>query len=69
MHRRLLQEREEAKAVVLVSIDLDELLKLADRIIVLFRGKVAYEATGDRISIEAIAMAMAGTAPDGAQAA
>jgi hypothetical protein len=40
---------------VLVSIDLDELLKLADRIIVLFRGKLAYQAPRNRSSMDSIA--------------
>jgi len=65
VHRRLVEDRAAGKAIVLVSVDLDELLKLADRIIVLYRGQIAYEAPSDQLSVEAIAMAMAGTRPDG----
>jgi general nucleoside transport system ATP-binding protein len=67
VHRRLLEDRAEGKAIVLVSIDLDELLSLSDRIIVLYRGKIAYQATSDQVSVEAIAMAMAGTPGEGAE--
>ena len=67
VHRRLLEDRAEGKAIVLVSIDLDELLKLADRIIVLFRGRIAYQASSDLVSVDAIAMAMAGTPGTGAE--
>ena len=67
VHRRLLEDRAEGKAIVLVSIDLDELLKLADRIIVLFRGKLAYQAPRNRSSIDSIALAMAGTPGEGAE--
>jgi simple sugar transport system ATP-binding protein len=67
VHRRLLEDRAEGKAIVLVSIDLDELLKLADRIIVLFRGKLAYQAPRNRCSMDSIALAMAGTPGEGAE--
>jgi len=67
VHRRLLEDRAEGKAIVLVSIDLDELLKLADRIIVLFRGKLAYQAPRNRCSVDSIALAMAGTPGEGAE--
>ncbi len=61
VHRRLLDVREAGSAILLVSNDLDELLKLSDRIIVLYRGKVAYEGPAGSVSIDALAMAMAGT--------
>jgi ABC-type uncharacterized transport system ATPase subunit len=61
VHRRLLQAREAGSAILLVSHDLDELLKLSDRIMVLFRGKVAYEGPAGSVSIDDVAMAMAGT--------
>jgi ABC-type uncharacterized transport system ATPase subunit len=67
VHRRLLEDRSEGKAIVLVSIDLDELLTLSDRILVLYRGKLAYQAPRNRCSVEAIAMAMAGTPGEGAE--
>jgi ABC-type uncharacterized transport system ATPase subunit len=61
VHRRLLDAREGGSAILLVSHDLDELLKLSDRIIVLYRGKVAYEGPVGSVSIDDVAMAMAGT--------
>jgi general nucleoside transport system ATP-binding protein len=67
VHRRLLEDRSEGKAIVLVSIDLDELLKLSDRIIVLYRGKLAYQAPRNRCSVDSISMAMAGTPGEGAE--
>jgi general nucleoside transport system ATP-binding protein len=68
VHRRLLDDRAEGRAILLVSVDLDELLKFADRIIVLYRGQIAYEAPSEQVSVDAIAMAMAGTRRDGAAA-
>ncbi len=56
VHRALLDQRRAGTAVLLISEDLDELLLLADRIAVLFRGEVmgtvrADEATPDEIGL------------------
>mgnify|MGYP006182972897 CR=1 FL=1 len=40
IHERIVAERDEGKAVVLVSTELDEVLALADRIAVMYRGKI-----------------------------
>lgn len=51
VHRYLLEERQAGVAVLLISEDLDELLLLADRILVLYRGQVmglTDAATADR---------------------
>ena len=71
VHRRLLEVREKGNAIVLVSHDLDELLKLSDRIIVLYRGRVIYEAPVEQVSMDDLALAMAGMVPgrDGGRAA
>jgi ABC-type uncharacterized transport system ATPase subunit len=65
VHRHLLGVRERGRAIVLVSHDLDELLKLSDRIIVLYRGRVLYEAPIEAVSMDDLALAMAGTVPGG----
>jgi simple sugar transport system ATP-binding protein len=43
VHRRIVQERDNGAAVVLVSTELDEVLGLADRIAVMFHGRIAGE--------------------------
>ena len=40
IHERIVAERDKGKAVVLVSTELDEVLALADRIAVMYRGKI-----------------------------
>jgi len=40
IHRQLLAERDEGKAILLISSELDEVLALADRIAVMYRGKI-----------------------------
>ena len=49
LHGRLLEERTNGAAVLLVSADLQELQTLADRVLILYRGEVAYAAGRDEI--------------------
>ncbi len=61
VHRRLLQIKEDGAAVLLLSLDLDELLKLSDRIAVMFRGRVVLERKVDELNMDELALAMAGS--------
>ena len=49
IHRRLIQLRDQGKAILLVSVELDEIRSLSDRILVMFAGRVMGErsATAD----------------------
>ena len=62
--RSLLHEaRLRGGAVLIISEDLDEVRSLADRMVVLYRGRVALEGPTDDLGIEAIGLAMAGVDP------
>jgi simple sugar transport system ATP-binding protein len=63
VHRRIVAERDNGAAVVVVSTELDEVLGLADRIGVMYRGKIIGERPGG-VSAEEIGLLMAGTVPD-----
>jgi simple sugar transport system ATP-binding protein len=43
VHRRLVAERDEGRAVLLVSLELEEILSMCDRILVLFEGEIVGE--------------------------
>ena len=43
VHRRLVEERDEGRAVLLVSLELEEVLSLADRILVMYEGQIVGE--------------------------
>ena len=60
VHRRIVAERDRGAAVVLVSTELDEVLGLADRIGVMYRGKIAGEVPGGA-SAQEIGLLMAGS--------
>ena len=59
--RRLLDDaRSAGQAILLVSEDLDEVMSLADRILVLYRGSIVHEVRGEDASLSAVGAAMAG---------
>jgi simple sugar transport system ATP-binding protein len=65
--RSLLNDaRSAGQAILLISEDLDEVMSLADRILVLYRGAVVHEAPGATASLAAVGAAMAGLIDNGA---
>src|SRR5215471_689610 len=60
IHRRLLALRAAGKAILLVSVELDEILALADRILVMFDGRIVGEVLQTRASEREIGLMMAG---------
>jgi len=59
VHRRLVQERDEGRAILLVSFELEEILSLSDRILVMYEGRIVGEYTPD-ITEEELGIAMTG---------
>ena len=59
-HSRLLQVRESGGAILLVSEDLDELMELADRIVVMSEGVLVFEIPADKADVREIGHYMAG---------
>jgi ABC-type uncharacterized transport system ATPase subunit len=61
IHERIVAERDEGKAVLLISTELDEVLALADRIAVMYRGKIV-GIVDAKVSRETLGKMMAGVA-------
>jgi simple sugar transport system ATP-binding protein len=59
VHRRLVEERDEGRAVLLISLEIDEVLSLADRILVLYEGRIVAEY-GPDVTEEQLGIAMTG---------
>jgi simple sugar transport system ATP-binding protein len=59
VHRRLVGERDEGRAVLLVSLELDEILSLSDRILVMYEGRLVGEYEPG-VSEEELGVAMTG---------
>jgi ABC-type uncharacterized transport system ATPase subunit len=56
VHRRLVEERDEGRAVLLISLELEEILSLSDRILVMYEGQIVAEhaagVTEEEIGVE-----------------
>ncbi|MBL7543034.1 MAG: ABC transporter ATP-binding protein [Bdellovibrionaceae bacterium] len=63
IHEQLIQAQEKGKAVLLISSELDELLKLSDRILVIRNGKITSEHGRADFCEKAIGRSMLGVAP------
>jgi len=59
VHRRLVEERNEGRAVLLVSLELEEVLSLADRILVIYEGRIVGEYDPS-VTEEELGIAMTG---------
>jgi simple sugar transport system ATP-binding protein len=60
IHKRLIAMRDQGKAVLLVSVELDEILSLADRILVMFDGTITGELAPGEADERRIGLLMAG---------
>ncbi len=60
VHHRLLEQRAEGTAILLISEDLDEILALSDRIIVIYEGTIMGEMPVEEATPEKLGLLMAG---------
>ena len=63
VQKRLLEQRQCQRAVLLISTDLDEVLAVSDRVLVLYKGQVIWEFIPGAATFEQIGLAMAGVKP------
>lgn len=64
IHNRIIEQRDVGTAVLLVSTELDEILALADRIAVMFEGRIIAVVKASEVSKEQLGLLMAGAIPD-----
>lgn len=60
IHRRLVKKRDEGCAVLLVSVELDEIMALSDRIAVMYEGRIVGTVDADKVTREQLGLLMAG---------
>jgi len=66
IHSRIVKERDAGTAVLIVSTELDEVMALSDRLLVMYRGKVVAELDPKKVTPMEVGLYMAGSRPDGA---
>ncbi len=64
IHGRILEKRDQGCAVLLVSSELDEIMNLADRIAVMYRGKIVDVLPAGSVTKEQVGLLMAGVRPE-----
>ncbi len=67
IHRRLIEQRDKGKAVLLISLDLDEIMKLSDRIAIICEGKIVGWVDPETVTEEELGLMMAGGKGEGAK--
>lgn len=60
VHERVIEARDAGVGVLMVSTELDEIMALSDRIVVMFRGRIVREFDAAKASVGEIGLAMAG---------
>ena len=62
IHSQLVAERDRGKAVLLVSLELDEVMSLSDRILVMYEGEIVGELDPKKTNLQELGLYMAGAA-------
>ena len=65
IHKQLVAQRDEGKAVLLVSLELDEVMNLSDRILVMYEGEIVGEFDPKKTNVQELGLYMAGAKRDG----
>jgi ABC-type uncharacterized transport system ATPase subunit len=68
IRRNLLDQREEGMGILLVSEDLDEILDMSDRILVVYEGEIVHETTPEETDKQEIGLKMTGGSAEGEEA-
>ena len=60
IHRQIVAQRDAGKAVLLVSLELDEVMTLSDRILVMYEGEIVGQLDPKTVTVEELGLYMAG---------
>ena len=65
IHSQIVAQRDAGKAVLLVSLELDEVMTLSDRILVMYEGEIVGELDPKKTTVEELGLYMAGAKREG----
>ena len=65
IHRQIVAQRDAGKAVLLVSLELDEVMTVSDRILVMYEGEIVGELDPKKTTVEELGLYMAGAKKEG----
>ncbi len=61
IHNQLISIRDEGKAILLISLELDEVMNISDRILVIFEGEIVANVKPEEVTIQELGLYMAGS--------
>ena len=67
IHRQLIAHRDSGSAVLLVSLELDEVMNVSDRILVMYEGEIVGELDPKKTTVEELGLYMAGAGREAAE--
>ncbi|MCQ2456500.1 MAG: ABC transporter ATP-binding protein [Clostridia bacterium] len=65
IHTQIIKSRDEGSAVLLVSLELDEVMNVSDRILVMYEGEIVGELDPKKTTVQELGLYMAGAKRDG----
>ena len=65
IHEQIVAQRDAGKAVLLVSLELDEVMNVSDRILVMYEGEIVGEFDPKKVTVEELGLYMAGAKREG----
>lgn len=65
IHKQLVKQRDAGAAILLVSLELDEVMNLSDRILVMFEGAIVADLDPKKITVQELGLYMAGSKKEG----
>ncbi|TAK02510.1 MAG: ABC transporter ATP-binding protein [Chloroflexota bacterium] len=68
IHRRIVEQRDQGAAILIISTELDEVLAVGDRIAVMYEGRIVGILAGESATLEAVGLLMGGAEFGGAAA-
>jgi ABC-type uncharacterized transport system ATPase subunit len=67
IHKTIISMRDAGAAILLVSVELDEIMSLSDRILVMFSGRIVGEVEGNKADEKTLGLMMANAMPEAAE--
>ena len=67
IHKQIIEERNKGKAILLISLELDEVMSLADTIAVIYNGEILKTADAKELSVKEVGEFMMGVKGDEAK--
>lgn len=68
IHKQLIAQRDEGKGVLLVSLELDEVMNISDRILVIYEGEIVADLNPQEVTTQELGLYMAGSKRNEVQA-